>query len=442
MKRSKPGLFTRRWLLGGAGAAGLGLPFVGSLARAGGGDTSAKRLIVFCTPNEPIERSYWKPPGEGNAFPLTALTPMMASLEPYRDKLLVIGDMEMSSRLDDPHAGGHIGMGHLLVGRRVTELSPDEPDHWASGISVDQYIADARGVEALTLGVRVSGNDGNSRISYRGDSQPVDPRTRPDSVFDDLFADALLPAEELAALKARRLSVLDRVAGDLARVSPQLPTEARHKLDVHADMVRDLEQKLADDKVIDCTPTAPGAGDYEDNDMFPIAVRRQIDVMVQALGCGVTDVATLQVSNSGASNITPIWPDEGIDINVDYHNIAHDYNTRPGGSITTRRVEMETFMFSLFAYLLQKLDEVPEGTGGTMLDNSVVLWMKPIGRNHRTDELLFMLAGSGAGQLDTGRFVSFPEEPHNNLLVTLCNLMGLPDATFGDPDYCTGPLAL
>lgn len=442
MKRSKPGLFTRRWLLGGAGAAGLGLPFVGSLARAEIGDTLAKRLIIFCSPNEPIEPEYWRPPGQGNAYPLTALTPMMASLEPYREKLLLIGDMEMASRLDDPHSGGHIGMGHLLVGRRVTELSANEPDHWASGISVDQYIADARGTEALTLGVRVSGNNGNSRISYRGDSQPVDPRTEPDTVFDDLFADALLPAEELAALKARRLSVLDRVAGDLARLSPQLPTEARHKLDIHADMVRALELQIESDKVVDCDPTAPGTGDYGDNDMFPVAVRRQIDVMVQALGCGTTDVASLQLSNSGASNITPIWPDEGININVDYHNIAHDYNQNPSGTTTNRRVEIETFMFSLFAYLLQKLEEVPEGTGGTMLDNSIVLWMKPIGRKHRVDDLLFMIAGSGGGQLETGRFVSFPGEPHNNLLVTLCNLMGLPDTTFGDPKYCTGPLTL
>jgi hypothetical protein len=442
MKRNKPGLFTRRWLLGGAGAAGLGLPFVGSLARAGAGDTSAKRLIVFCTPNEPIGRSYWKPPGEGNSFALTGMTPMMASLEPHMDKLLVVGDLELTSRFDDPHQGGHIGMGHLLVGRRVTELSPDEPDHWASGISVDQYIADARGVEALTLGVRVSGNDGNSRISYRGDSQPVDPQTRPDDVFDSLFADALLPAEELAALKARRLSVLDRVAGDLARVAPTLPTEARHKLDIHADMVRELELQIESDAVVDCDPTAPGEMNYDDNANFPTAVRRQIDVMVQALGCGVSDVATLQLANSGASNITPLWPNEGIDINVDYHNIAHDFNQSPGGTITNRRVEMETFMFSLFAYLLQKLDEVPEGTGGTMLDNSVVLWMKPIGHNHRQDELLFMLAGSGAGQLQTGRFISFPEQPHNNLLVNLCNLMGLPDTSFGDPDYCTGALEL
>jgi hypothetical protein len=103
---------------------------------------------------------------------------------------------------------------------------------------------------------------------------------------------------------------------------------------------------------------------------------------------------------------------------------------------------METFMFSLFAYLLQKLEEVPEGTGGTMLDNSVVLWAKPIAYRHNFREFLFMLAGSGNGQLQTGRFVSFPDAPHNNLLVNLCNLMGLPDDSYGDPAYCTGPLSL
>jgi hypothetical protein len=30
--------------------------------------------------------------------------------------------------------------------------------------------------------------------------------------------------------------------------------------------------------------------------------------------------------------------------------------------------------------------------------------------------------------------------PHNNLLVSLLNLMGLPDTTFGRPEWCTGPL--
>jgi hypothetical protein len=297
-------------------------------------------------------------------------------------------------------------------------------------------------VQALTLGVRVASSNGNSRISYTGPSQPVDPITAPDVAFDGLFADAILPAEERAALKAQRLSVLDRVTGDLTRAKTRLPTEARHKLDIHSDMVRELELKLQADKLIDCTPESPGSGDYNSNGMFPTTVRRQIDVMIQALGCGLTDVASLQLSNSGASNITPMWPEEGINISDHYHYLAHEYIENPNATNTARRIEMERYLFSLFGYLLERLDSIPEGTGGTMLDSSLVLWIKPLGYRHRTDKMLFMLAGGANGQLQTGRFVSFPDAPHNNLLLEVCHLMGLSDQTFGDPAYCTGPLSL
>ena len=30
---------------------------------------------------------------------------------------------------------------------------------------------------------------------------------------------------------------------------------------------------------------------------------------------------------------------------------------------------------------------------------------------------------------------------HNDLLVSMMNLMGVPATTFGNPAYCTGPLA-
>jgi hypothetical protein len=433
---------TRRRLLQGTGALALGCPMLSFLANAGGAASPAKRIIFFCSPNEPIDRDHWLPPGNGNAFPLTGLTPMMASLEPYREKLVLVGDLEMQSRNDDPHEGGHIGMGHLLVGRRVTEIGPDEPDHWASGKSVDQHIAEARGVDTLTLGVRVGGANGNSRISYLGDSQPVDPIERPDTAFDALFAEATLPAEELAALKAQRLSVLDRVAGDLETLRPRLSAADRIKLEVHSDMVRDLELKIASDAVVDCEPTAPAAADYGSNANFPLAVRRQIDVMVQALGCGITEVASLQLANSGASNLTPIWPDEGINVNVDYHNIAHDFNTNATATTLDRREKVETFMFSLFAYLLEQLEAIPEGTGTTMLDNSLVVWMKPIATRHNFERYLFMLGGSAGGQLETGRFASFYGRSHNDLLVNLCNLMGLDDETYGDDAYCTGALPL
>lgn len=40
------------------------------------------------------------------------------------------------------------------------------------------------------------------------------------------------------------------------------------------------------------------------------------------------------------------------------------------------------------------------------------------------------------------RVVRFPDRPHNDLLVSVCNAMGLADVTtFGIPGVCTGPLA-
>ncbi len=448
MTRRRFSTLSRRHFLMGAGATGITLPFLSSLvARAGGDPTNrARRLIIFCSPNEPINRDYWLPPGASHGSALTQLSPEMASLEPYRDKLLMLGDLSMTTRMADPHPGGHIGMGHLLIGRQVTETGPDEPDHWGSGISVDQYIGQHLDMDPLTVGVRVSGANGNSRISYLGDSQPVDPVTDPAVLFGNLFDDASLPAEELAALKAQRLSVLDRVSGDLARIKSRLPTEGRNKLEIHTDMVRDLELKIEADQLIDCDPVGPGEGkefDYGSNANFPTAVRRQVDVTLQAMGCGITDVATIQLSNSGASNLTPLWPDEGININENYHEIVHQYNDDSSdGGIIDRRRQAETFFYSMFAYLLEQLEAIPEGDGTTMLDNSLVLWMKPIAERHRFEEYLFMLAGSANGQLNTGRFLSYPGVSHNNLLVNLCNLMGMPDTSYGDPEHCTGPLDL
>jgi hypothetical protein len=52
---------------------------------------------------------------------------------------------------------------------------------------------------------------------------------------------------------------------------------------------------------------------------------------------------------------------------------------------------------------------------------------------------LFILAGGANGALQTGRYLERANEPHNNLLVTCCNLMGLDHVeSFGDPSICTG----
>lgn len=437
---------SRRHFLGGGLAAATALPMlsnlVGRSVRAADDGVHAKRLVVFFTPNEPIDRDHWKPQGSGNEFALTGLPAMMSGLQPHMQDLVMVGDLEMHTRDKETHGAGHVGIGHMLTGRTVSPYGSGNANFWASGISVDQYVANHLGVDALTLGALPGGSNGNSRISYTGANEPVHPLTRPDDAFDALFADAILPEDELAALRARRLSVLDRVAGDLQSVGAGLPIEAREKLDFHLDRVRDLEQKLAEDTVIACEPSEiPGGVNYDSNGAFPTTARRQIDLMVQALACGITDVGSLQLGSSGAGHMTPLWPGEGLDINLDCHTIVHDYNQSPGGGVTTRRVQLETFFFDLFGYLLDGMAAVPEGDG-TLLDNSLVLWCKNLGYNHSGREMLYILAGGAGGALETGRFVSYSGRPHNDLLTSVCNLMGMDDTSFGDPDLCTGALSL
>ena len=93
-------------------------------------------------------------------------------------------------------------------------------------------------------------------------------------------------------------------------------------------------------------------------------------------------------------------------------------------------------------YLLAKLDSMEEGEG-TMLDNTVVLLTSEIarGNSHSHTDSPWLMAGSGGGYFQTGKRLQFDLQPHNNLLVSLMNCMGIEATTFGDPEYCTGPLS-
>jgi hypothetical protein len=108
----------------------------------------------------------------------------------------------------------------------------------------------------------------------------------------------------------------------------------------------------------------------------------------------------------------------------------------------------------IFAKLLAKLD-VPEAGGKTYLDNSLVYWGNELGFNHIAYSVPCLLAGSAGGFIKPGRYLDyidwngrayFSQEdgnvikgiPHNRLLVTMLQAMGLAPADYergGKPGY-------
>ncbi len=427
---------SRRRLLAGLGATAASIPLLSTLQSAHA-ETSPKRFVVFVTPNEPIGPQFWEPTGSFQ------LTDVMQPLEAWKERLLMIGHVEMVTRQKDNFGAGHVGYGHMLTGEINRPYGSHAQAFWAGGPSVDQVIANHLGVEALTVAARPGATNGNGRISYAAARQPVHPFADPLRAFDSVLASYSLPEDELKKLRAQKRSVLDAVHARTSSLRKRVSTADREKLDLHMQRIEQIESSLTNGGTFSCDPNRPDGGfDYASNGDYPVTARRHMDVVAQALACGVTQVASIQLGSSGSDHATPRWPQFGIDTQIDEHNVAHNYNSSPNPTNVALREALERFYYSQFAYLLEQLDSYPEGTG-TLLDNTLVLWAKPLGRNHSGRDMLFMLAGGAGGALQTGRYIDRQDEPHNNLLTSCCHLMGKTDINkFGDPDICTGAMNL
>jgi hypothetical protein len=88
------------------------------------------------------------------------------------------------------------------------------------------------------------------------------------------------------------------------------------------------------------------------------------------------------------------------------------------------------------------MQAVPEGTG-TMLDNTVVLWVSEFSdsNGHRADDLLWLLMGNAGGFFQQGQVLNMDGRSASDVHATIGNAFGIADAKFGNPAYGDGAIA-
>ncbi len=422
----------RRAFLKGLGGAALALPFLPSLHRgaAAQGARPPIRLVIFHTANGQPMR-LWKPTAQGNDF---ALSPVLEPLAPFKRKLLVLSGLDMPA-VGGPN-GHETGTSTVLTGAEPTLLG-------AGGPSVDQIAAQRIGgqtpLRSLELGVQtVPGKLGY--VSYLDRDQPVPTENDPARAWRRVFGEFRPGAPAAGGLDPRDRSVLDAVRGDYARVNARLGAADRRKLDAHLEQVRELERRFS-------APIAPGAAcavpaaPADGISRFPDVGRSHLALVAAALACDATRVASV-MWQEGSNNASFDWADPAV--HRSHHEISHTILTNTPVLSTQEERELlaiNQWYARQFAEFLGRLDAIPEGDG-TLLDHTVVVWTNELsdGFVHSRTDMPFVVAGGGAAGLRTGRWMDFGHTPHNALLVSLLNAVGVRDVQRVGDFGAAGPL--
>lgn len=446
-------LLSRRQLLATFAAAGALAPFVPLFqhdARAASSEPK-RRVIFFFTPLGLYEPKFW-PTGSETQF---TMGPICDPLVPYQKQLTFLQGVDFTSffaQVTDnakyPVTNDHPPvMGHILTADYTIDpkdgSNPATSGGWeASNISIDQFLGKKFGqttrYPSLTLG---AGDNGYylPKISYAGAKQAVRADDDPNGAFARIFMGVQGSSTQmdpgLAQRLAERRSVLDHVRGDLNALLSQVAAEDRQKILDHLDRVRTMEQQVtAPPQVASCVvPTTndnpkPGA-----HDMAGVQknLRAQIENIALSFACDLTRVAFLQFGHGAGTDIS---------FGYDEHDLSHT------GTPVDGLLKIHTYYASQFAYLIQRLQAIPEGAG-TVFDNSVLVWVPEMAnggpaRAHNRNSVPFVLAGGCGGKLNTGRFLNFHKASHTDLYLTICHALGFTDVTeFGRPGIAKGPLA-
>jgi len=462
---------TRRRLLSGLGAFTVALTSPIWRASTAFGQTpkvqAARRFIGVFSANGTIASEFF-PSFSGlissspNTIPsVTSMTDtplttaslgrILQPLAAHISQMLVLQGVDMISTVSNQlgtttskPGGPHMkGPGAMLTGGSLLAGSfqgAGGPAGYADRISVDQFIANRIGTTtafpSLEFGVRVIGGEPLNTISYSGANQPNVPIYDPVQMYARMFANSTLSSTQLTTLLSERKSVLDFLQSDISALESRLSASDQSRLDAHLTGVRTMEQQLTSSVATCSAPAMPPALDPNDMANFPAIGKLQMDMMLLGLSCGMTNVSTFMWANADSWQYYPF-----AGANEEHHGTSHCSDT---DSVNVNNlVLINIWQAQQVAYMLDQLSTTLESDGSTMLDNSVLLWGNElgVGNTHSYKNIPWMLAGGAGGYFKTGRFLQYPDLPHNNLLVSICNAMGFSDVTtFGIPGVCTGPL--
>jgi hypothetical protein len=310
-----------------------------------------------------------------------------------------------------------------------------------AGVTADQLAARHIGQDAMLPSLELATEDHSdligscdrdygciymNTVSWRTPTTPLPMEVNPRKVFERMFGQGGSAAERRERNQEER-SILDALTAEAADLERGLGAKDQSTIGDYLENVREIERRIqvadneqakADLKLPDAPAGIPFS--YEEH------VRMMYDLAALAWQANVTRVFTYMVARE-VSNRT--YPQIGV---PDGHHATSHHQNKP--EKIEKLVKIQSYHLGLFAEFLKKLENIPDGDGN-LLDNAVILFGSNMSNSnlHNHFPLPNLVAGAGAGRIQGGRHLRYPDHtPQANLLLTLLDKAGVPEEHLGD----------
>ena len=432
-----PKALPRRTFLRGLGTA-IALPVLDAMAPAFASQLPGKapvRMGFVYVPNGMDIRN-WTLDYEGK---LQGLSRIMAPLEPFKDDMIVFGNLTHNNGRALLDGAGDHGRccGSYLTGVQPKKTAVDIH----CGISCDQIVANQIGSQtrfpSLELGMEDGRQAGDcdsgyscaytNNLAWRSETQALPPILDPRALFERLFgADAGLTPEQKSRRNKFRRSILDFVTDDTKKLEGNLGPTDKRKLDEYLSSIREIERQLEraekDNAQIDPHMAKP----YGIPADFAEHFKLMTDMLTVAMQADLSRVFTFLVTREGTSRSY-----RELGIPDGHHPLTHHRNEP---ALMEKVSQINTYHVKQFAGWVEKLKSIKEGNN-SLLDNSMIVYGAGLtdGNRHNHEDLPTVMVGKGGNYFKTGRRVVVRREtPMSNLFLSMMDRMGVNAEHFGD----------
>jgi hypothetical protein len=396
--------------------------------------------MAFVTiPNGVNLDKWW--PKEGKAF---ELAPTMEPLAALKDQLQVISGLDqINATAGADGAGDHArASASLLTGCRAKKTSGVDI---RVGPSIDQIAADHigsqtrfRSLELTCDTERQSGSCDSGyacaydhNVSWRTATSPMPPESNPRLVFERLFGHGT-SEERRRSMELRQQmtrSILDFIREDAKSLSQQLSTHDSAKLDEYLTSVREIEQRLARFDQANSQPNPEFDVPAKAPKEFDDRMQAMFDLLALAFQTDSTRIATLMLAHEGSNRPYP-----QIGISRGHHDLSHHGGKQENLDMIA---QIDKHHISYFARFLEKLNQMKDADGTSILHNSMIVYASGNGDGnaHSHTNLPVLMAGRGGGKLHTGRFHKVASMPMSNMYIEMLENLDIHSVNrFGDSD--------